>query len=205
MAYHDICSAGFTTTNHKQSVVKAPYAYKAATWVGYDDPDSLVHKVNKIVKEFHLGGIFMWTLDFDDFTGSRCGQGKYPLLRAVAMELELEGGSTTPTAPPTVPTVPPTKPVLPCKKKKCCRPVGLYAKQVGMKKWCVDNCALGNCPASHCTCADPEEEDESAKKCEAVGAWRGNEGTKNWCLTNCAFTPPNCPPSMCGRGCLPGK
>ena len=29
-----------------------------------------------------FGGWFFWDTSFDDFEGSQCGQGKYPLLRA---------------------------------------------------------------------------------------------------------------------------
>ena len=138
----------------------------------------------------------MWTLDFDDFTGTRCNQGKYPLLNAVAKQLT---GSTEPV--PTIPIIPPVPTVPP--PKKGCRPVGAYARQPGMKKWCVDNCALGNCPRSHCTCKD-EDENES-DNCEAVGAWKGQESMKKWCITNCAFTPPNCPSTMCAPGCIPSN
>jgi len=37
----------------------------------------------KYVKENGLGGAMVWALDFDDFTGSFCGQGRYPLLTAI--------------------------------------------------------------------------------------------------------------------------
>ena len=30
-----------------------------------------------------MGGLIIWTMDYDDFTGGVCGQGEYPLLTAI--------------------------------------------------------------------------------------------------------------------------
>ena len=56
-----------------------------------------------------------WALDLDDWSGSHCGLGTYPLIRGVKKllgEIEEGGGSKTTTAPPKPTTNPATtKPV----------------------------------------------------------------------------------------------
>ena len=34
-----------------------------------------------------LGGVMLWCLDLDDFKGSQCGDGKYPLIGPVVKAL----------------------------------------------------------------------------------------------------------------------
>ncbi|GFR85183.1 chitinase-3-like protein 1 [Elysia marginata] len=57
-------------------------------WVGYDDEQSLVAKVN-YAKKKRLGGVMVWSLDQDDFTGRFGGYGvRYPLLTTIRDALE---------------------------------------------------------------------------------------------------------------------
>ena len=35
------------------------------------------------MKEHHLGGWLAWSINHDDWSGSFCGDGKFPLLRAM--------------------------------------------------------------------------------------------------------------------------
>ena len=51
------------------------------------------------VKQEQFGGIMVWALDLDDFSGM-CGQGKYPLLNAIVNELSASTGPVT-SAPAT--------------------------------------------------------------------------------------------------------
>ena len=97
-----------------------------------------------------------WALPLDDFTGKFCGQGKNPLMSAVAKEL----GDYIPPPPPTPgPTHPPTKPSKTQKPVETdpppagkCHAIGVWKGNKQMDSWCNSNCALGNCPASICKC-----------------------------------------------------
>ncbi|RNA08689.1 acidic mammalian chitinase-like [Brachionus plicatilis] len=70
---------------------KVPFAYSneittssaaPIEWVGFDDVKSIEVKVEYIIKH-KLGGGMLWSLDMDDFTGTFCNQGKYPILTTV--------------------------------------------------------------------------------------------------------------------------
>jgi chitinase len=62
--------------------MKVPYAVHGDQWVGFDDERSIRHKMSWI-KENGFGGAMVWTVDMDDFTGTICGGGKYPLIAAM--------------------------------------------------------------------------------------------------------------------------
>ena len=107
-----------------------------------------------------LGGAMFWCLDLDDFKGSQCSEGKYPLIRAVAKAL----GGYTPQPEPTPGPLPPTtksptktkKPGVASKTEKPgggkCQATGPWTGNANMNTWCVLNCALGYCPDFICKC-----------------------------------------------------
>lgn len=39
------------------------------------------------MKRNGFSGIMVWALDLDDFKGTQCGQGRYPLMNAINQEL----------------------------------------------------------------------------------------------------------------------
>ncbi|XP_061195456.1 probable chitinase 10 [Saccostrea echinata] len=109
LAYYEICemlkSGG---TRHWIPEMEVPYVVKGDQWIGYDDPQSLKYKVD-FVKSKGVGGIMVWALDLDDFSGS-CGNGKYPLLRAINDELKAGQPQQLTNAPTTAgPTMAPVK------------------------------------------------------------------------------------------------
>lgn len=101
LSYYEICklrtAPGAVTvydSNHR-----TPYTYNGDQWVGYDNAESLAEKV-RYVKDKGYGGWMTWDMDLDDFRGQFCGEGAYPLHKALNQALT----GNVPTLPPTVST-----------------------------------------------------------------------------------------------------
>ena len=164
LSYYEICTMPLTLV--EESEAGSPYGYYGDQWVGFDTPTSILDKV-QLVKEKGLLGAMFWALDLDDFMGM-CGGEKYPLIKTVARALEgvlpplpptKEPGTNPPkpstmrpkpsTMPPKPSTMPPRPPVT--AEPGNCRSVPPY-NGPGMDAWCMANCAVGNCPSTHCVC-----------------------------------------------------
>ncbi|XP_061869608.1 acidic mammalian chitinase-like isoform X2 [Colius striatus] len=90
LAYYEICLfLDKGATNVWDNSEDVPYAYKGEEWVGYDNVRSFSAKVDWL-KKSNFGGAMVWTLDMDDFTGTFCEQGKYPLINTLKKGLDLE-------------------------------------------------------------------------------------------------------------------
>ncbi|XP_047439170.1 acidic mammalian chitinase-like [Mugil cephalus] len=104
-SYYEICTflkQGATQAwDAPQSV---PYAYNQGTWVGYDNVKSFQTKIQWL-KQSGFGGAMVWSLDLDDFSGTFCGQGAYPLINTIKSGL----GTGTTCSPRTQP-LPPVQP-----------------------------------------------------------------------------------------------
>uniref|UniRef100_A0A8D3EBJ1 chitinase n=1 Tax=Scophthalmus maximus TaxID=52904 RepID=A0A8D3EBJ1_SCOMX len=98
LAYFEICGFlkdGATEVwNQAQDV---PYAYKGNQWVGYDDIKSFQIKVDWL-KKSNFGGAMVWTIDMDDYLGTFCNQGKYPMINVLKKGLNLEQAACAPPA-----------------------------------------------------------------------------------------------------------
>jgi len=151
----------------EKNKAEAPYGYKDKDWVGFDNPQSLIYKIDNVVKKNSLRGVMFWAIDLDDFSGQHCGQGKYPLMNAVKEYLTsgVQPPPVTTQAPPPVTTqAPPPPPVTtqappppvttaPGGGGSNCVAVGAWTGNAGMDAWCQSNCAAGNCPPDICKCA----------------------------------------------------
>ncbi|XP_041374189.1 chitinase-like protein 3, partial [Gigantopelta aegis] len=83
LSYYEICILLQDGATYQwDDLQKNPYVYINDTWVGFDDEHSIDVKVDWIIEQ-QLGGVMFWSLDLDDFKGSFCNKGKYPLLRAI--------------------------------------------------------------------------------------------------------------------------
>lgn len=88
LVYFEVCS-----WKGKQRIEdqKVPYVSQGNQWVGFDDRESFRAKA-AYVKQKGLGGAMVWILDGDDFKGSFCNEGQYPLIRTLHQELSLSSG-----------------------------------------------------------------------------------------------------------------
>ncbi|XP_009989943.1 PREDICTED: acidic mammalian chitinase [Tauraco erythrolophus] len=103
LAYYEICTfLDSGATQAWDTPQHVPYAYKASEWVGYDNIKSFNIKVDWLKKN-NFGGAMVWALDMDDFTGTFCKEGKYPLITALKNGLGLQNSDSVPSAQTSAP------------------------------------------------------------------------------------------------------
>uniref|UniRef100_A0A8C3BJR4 GH18 domain-containing protein n=1 Tax=Cairina moschata TaxID=8855 RepID=A0A8C3BJR4_CAIMO len=95
LAYYEICTfLDSGATQAWDAPQDVPYAYKGNEWVGYDNIKSFNIKADWLKKNNYAGAM-VWTIDLDDFTGTFCKQGKYPLITTLKNALGLQSSSCT--------------------------------------------------------------------------------------------------------------
>ncbi len=88
LSYYEICDFLHeeNTTLVWDNEQQVSFAYHGNQWVGFDDELTVQAKMDWL-KEEGFGGVMIWSVDLDDFRGY-CGNGKYPLLKAIKRELK---------------------------------------------------------------------------------------------------------------------
>ncbi|XP_019517403.1 PREDICTED: chitotriosidase-1-like, partial [Hipposideros armiger] len=108
LAFYEVCSWK-GAAEHRIQDQRVPYAYKGDQWVGFDDVESFKAKVSYL-KQKGLGGAMVWALDMDDFSGSFCNQGQYPLIKTLQLELGLPHMPLGPQEPEVTTPAQPSEP-----------------------------------------------------------------------------------------------
>ncbi|XP_054286918.1 probable chitinase 10 isoform X2 [Macrosteles quadrilineatus] len=83
LSYYEICdriqNKGWVVVRDLEDI--GSYAQKGDQWVAFDEP-VMVQRKAKYVTHNNLGGVMIFSLDYDDFR-NHCRGGKYPLLQAI--------------------------------------------------------------------------------------------------------------------------
>ncbi|GFS11105.1 chitinase-3-like protein 1 [Elysia marginata] len=92
LAIYEICAAirqgGEVVWLDQQ---KVPYFVRGNQWVAFDDLRSMDLKV-KYIEENRLAGAMLWDATLDDFRGSNCQIGPFPLLTAINKAMRTKQG-----------------------------------------------------------------------------------------------------------------
>lgn len=150
-AYYEICTFLPEATIVWIEDQKVPYAFKGNEWIGFDNLTSYKYKVD-FLKTNNFGGAMVWAIDLDDFLGTFCNEGAYPLISYLNQLLAIETSDCVSPPPPTVPP-----PLIFCEGKAD----GIYANPDDKSKFY--ECSGGNTILK--SCGESLVFDESCKCC----------------------------------------
>ncbi|KAB0794995.1 hypothetical protein PPYR_11834 [Photinus pyralis] len=151
MAYFEICDLIINEgLIRKTDSSGSPYVVNGDQWIGYDDPESLQQKIIYI-KEMNVGGLFLKSVDLDDFKGL-CGK-KWPLMSLIRQNYK--GGKANNVA-----SYVPTKPYGSCNSD------GLYSDP----RNCAHYYICRNGLSYHLSCAAHMLFDPTKGQCDYIEA-----------------------------------
>ncbi|KAM8781985.1 LOW QUALITY PROTEIN: acidic mammalian chitinase-like [Rhynchonycteris naso] len=102
-AYYEICPfLKNGATEVWEGAEDVPYAYKSTEWLGYDNTKSFQIEADWLKKN-NFGGAMIWAIDRDDFTGTFCNQGRFPLTTTLKDALGLQSANCKAPAQPIAP------------------------------------------------------------------------------------------------------
>lgn len=89
LGYNEICQfvRNRRWTRVWEPLQMVPYAYYGNQWVGYDDTESIRHKLQYVIVN-NLAGAMWWSIETEDFH-NRCGNGRFPLIRLASEMMSL--------------------------------------------------------------------------------------------------------------------
>ncbi len=104
-AYYEVCTnLRFNNwTSVWDNVSMVPYAFQDTHWSSYENLQSIRAKA-AYAKANRLGGLWFYDISTDDFNGTFCGNGTFPLIRAAKSTFENTSIPITTTARPTTTT-----------------------------------------------------------------------------------------------------
>ncbi|CAF1146302.1 unnamed protein product [Rotaria sordida] len=83
LSYFEICVLQMDSTWQKRTVPdgsESEYMFKDREWISYETLDNIRKRAAYVVAN-NLGGMFVWSLDMDDFNGAFCKNGTYPFIK----------------------------------------------------------------------------------------------------------------------------
>ncbi|UJR30603.1 hypothetical protein I4U23_018128 [Adineta vaga] len=83
LSYFEVCLLQTDSKWQKRTVTdgsESEYMFRDREWVSYESVDNIRKRAAYVVAK-NLGGMFVWSLDMDDFNGAFCNNGTYPYIR----------------------------------------------------------------------------------------------------------------------------
>ncbi|CAF1218883.1 unnamed protein product [Adineta ricciae] len=83
LSYFEVCLLQTDSKWQKRTVTdgsESEYMFKDREWISYETLDNIRKRAAYVVAK-NLGGMFVWSLDMDDFNGAFCNNGTYPYIR----------------------------------------------------------------------------------------------------------------------------
>ncbi|CAF3391967.1 unnamed protein product [Rotaria socialis] len=83
LSYFEVCLLQMDPDWQKRTVPdgsESEYMFKDREWISYETLDNIRKRAAYVVAN-NLGGMFVWSLDMDDFNGAFCNNGTYPYIK----------------------------------------------------------------------------------------------------------------------------
>lgn len=93
LAYYETCNEDFIKAQ-ESSGRYGPYSYQTDQWLSYNDKRAVATKCEYVIKE-GLRGVAMWSIEQDDFSGTYCSEGGFPLVSAAKAVLDRVSANTS--------------------------------------------------------------------------------------------------------------